>query len=34
MVRDREAAEDITSTAFTKALHNLDSFRGGSSLYT
>jgi RNA polymerase sigma-70 factor, ECF subfamily len=34
MVRDRDAAEDITATAFAKALTHLDSFRGESSLYT
>ena len=34
MVRDRDAAEDITATAFSKALRNLHTFRGQSSLYT
>jgi RNA polymerase sigma-70 factor, ECF subfamily len=34
MVRDREAAEDITASALGTAFENLDSFRGESSLYT
>jgi len=34
MVKDREAAKDITATAFAKALENIHQFRGRSSLYT
>lgn len=34
MVQDRDTAEDITSTAFMKALENLANFHGESSLYT
>jgi RNA polymerase sigma-70 factor (ECF subfamily) len=34
MVRDREAAEDITATALGTAFEKLGSFRGESSLYT
>jgi DNA-directed RNA polymerase specialized sigma24 family protein len=34
LVRDREAAADITASAFASALKNLASFRGESSFYT
>jgi RNA polymerase sigma-70 factor (ECF subfamily) len=34
MVRDREAAEEITAAAFAKAFEKRDGFRGQSSLYT
>ena len=34
MVRDREAAEDITATALGTAFEKLDKFRGESSPYT
>lgn len=34
IVRDREAAEDISAAAFGKALKNLADFRSESSLYT
>lgn len=34
IVRDRDAAEDVTAAAFGKALKNLADFRGRSSLYT
>jgi RNA polymerase sigma-70 factor, ECF subfamily len=34
VVRDREAAEDITATAYARALENLPRFRGECSLYT
>jgi RNA polymerase sigma-70 factor (ECF subfamily) len=34
IIRDREAAEDISATAFARALENLPSFRGESSLQT
>jgi RNA polymerase sigma-70 factor (ECF subfamily) len=33
-VRNRETAEDITSTAFATAFENLAQFRGDASLYT
>ncbi len=34
VVRDREAAEEITAAAFAKALEHLATFRGESSFYT
>jgi RNA polymerase sigma-70 factor (ECF subfamily) len=34
IVRDRDAAEDISAAAFGKALAKRDEFRGESSLYT
>jgi RNA polymerase sigma-70 factor, ECF subfamily len=34
MVKDRDAAEDITAAAFAVALKNRDSFRGEASFYT
>ena len=34
VVRDREAAEEITATALAKAYEKRNSFRGESSLYT
>ncbi len=34
VVRDREAAEEITAAAFAKALEHLPTFRGESSFYT
>jgi RNA polymerase sigma-70 factor (ECF subfamily) len=34
LVRDRDAAAEITASAFAKALKNLRSFRGESSFYT
>ena len=34
IVKDREAAEEITAVAFAKAFEKRNSFRGESSLYT
>ena len=34
VVKDREAAADITATAFASAFKNRASFRGQSSIYT
>ena len=34
ILRDREAAEDITATALARAFENLGTFRGKSSLFT
>lgn len=34
VVKDREAAEEITAAAFAKAFEKRDGFRGQSSLYT